>query len=365
MAVYKEISRGKTKYRIDFLWEHPDGTKERIREWSPVHNIRGAEEHERQLRQKLQNKTIKPTEGCPTLKGWAPEWIKNCKAERQKHSTILAKESILRTHLIPLLGEKHLHQINSGDVRTLKSKLRYSKAKTVNNVLTVLSGVLKSAIEEYHFIPPKIEHVATDEPEMFFYEEADYERLVNAATRLGKMELLVVLLAGDAGLRAGEIMALEWTDFRLEASTGKLTVSRSQYQNVTDSTKGRRPRTLPLTERLVFALQCYRHMQGPRVFYRTDTKEPKNITQKILKWCMARVERKAGIKALGRLHILRHTFCSRLAIRGVPPTAIMELAGHRNLKTTMRYMHLAPSAKDIAIRSLESKQTYALHMPCK
>jgi site-specific recombinase XerD len=52
-------------------------------------------------------------------------------------------------------------------------------------------------------------------------------------------------------------------------------------------------------------------------------------------------------------HILRHTFCSHLAMRGAPVRAIQELAGHRDLSTTQRYMHLSPAAIDSAIRLLE------------
>ena len=56
-------------------------------------------------------------------------------------------------------------------------------------------------------------------------------------------------------------------------------------------------------------------------------------------------------------HILRHTFCSHLAMRGVSPRAIQELAGHRDLSTTQRYMHLSPSAVVDAIRLLDRPLT--------
>jgi len=36
------------------------------------------------------------------------------------------------------------------------------------------------------------------------------------------------------------------------------------------------------------------------------------------------------------VHILRHTFCSHLAMRGAAVRAIQELAGHADLTTTMR-----------------------------
>ena len=50
------------------------------------------------------------------------------------------------------------------------------------------------------------------------------------------------------------------------------------------------------------------------------------------------------------VHRLRHTFCSHLAMRGAPARAIQELAGHKDLATTQRYMHLSPAAIEDAIR---------------
>jgi site-specific recombinase XerD len=50
------------------------------------------------------------------------------------------------------------------------------------------------------------------------------------------------------------------------------------------------------------------------------------------------------------IHILRHTFCSHLAMRGAPARAIQELAGHADLTMTQRYMHLSPAARADAIR---------------
>jgi integrase len=39
---------------------------------------------------------------------------------------------------------------------------------------------------------------------------------------------------------------------------------------------------------------------------------------------------------------------------GAPARAIQELAGHRDLGTTQRYMHLSPAAPESAIRLLDS-----------
>jgi site-specific recombinase XerD len=51
------------------------------------------------------------------------------------------------------------------------------------------------------------------------------------------------------------------------------------------------------------------------------------------------------------------TFCSHLAMRGAPARAIQELAGHQDLTTTQRYMHLSPAAIEGAIRLLDHPKT--------
>ena len=48
-----------------------------------------------------------------------------------------------------------------------------------------------------------------------FHDFEDYERLVKAARELDQRAELIVLLGGEAGLRCGEIAALEWSDVDL------------------------------------------------------------------------------------------------------------------------------------------------------
>jgi integrase len=72
----------------------------------------------------------------------------------------------------------------------------------------------------------------------------------------------------------------------------------------------------------------------------------------MVQYRVLRASRRAKLSQDG-VHILRHTFCSYLAMRGAPPRAIQELAGHRELGVTQRYMHLSPAALDSAIRLLD------------
>jgi len=64
---------------------------------------------------------------------------------------------------------------------------------------------------------------------------------------------LMVLAGGDAGLRLGEIISLEWRDIDLAAR--RLTVECSDWQGHVTVPKGGRSRQLPMTQRLTAALE--------------------------------------------------------------------------------------------------------------
>ena len=78
------------------------------------------------------------------------------------------------------------------------------------------------------------------------------------------------------------------------------------------------------------------------------------LTQRLVQGPVLRAARRAGLRN-GGVHVLRHTFCSHLAMRGAPARAIQALAGHQDLATTQRYMHVSPAAIDDAIRLLDQR----------
>ncbi|HET6440641.1 MAG TPA: tyrosine-type recombinase/integrase, partial [Anaeromyxobacter sp.] len=173
---------------------------------------------------------------------------------------------------------------------------------------------------------------------------------VGAAERLDARILAAVLLGGDAGLRAGEVMALDQTD--VNRANHLVNVERQVWRGVIDTPKGGRGRSVPLTDKLSAALAAVRHLRGDRLLLQDDGSP---VTAKVLRAWMKSAQRLAGLKVTGNFHILRHSFCSHLAMRGAPAKVILELAGHAHLSTTMRYMHLSPGHKEQAIRLLDAR----------
>jgi site-specific recombinase XerD len=105
-----------------------------------------------------------------------------------------------------------------------------------------------------------------------------------------------------------------------------------------------------LTEELLQGLREHRNLRE-RVLY-TDRGE--ELSNRAIRSMLARAQRRANLEDNGGIHVLRHTFCSHLAIAGVPAKAIQELAGHADLKTTMGYMHLSPGNRSAAMATLAS-----------
>jgi integrase len=341
---------------IRFLW--PDGTEHRERRKARVSSKSGAqrwgEARERELlaRGKLAPPDEERLPGqVPTLEAFHPRFIEeHCRAERHKPSGIARKESVFRVHLLPMLGATKLNQITQEDVQKLKVQLAGARPKTANNVLTVLNKALGMAVEwgVIESMPCRIKLLRNVIEPACWYEPHDYARLIEAAGRVDRRVEALLRLGGDAGLRRGEMIGLRWCDVDLTRRV--LTVRKSVWNGQETAPKSGKPREVPLTLGLFDVLRGVRHLRGARVLY-TDSGD--ELTAKVVRRWMEKAQRRAGLEVSGGIHRLRHTFCSLLAMKGAPAKAIQELAGHANLSTTLRYMHLSPAARDSAIRLLD------------
>ena len=338
-------------HEVDIRWKAPDGTVCRDRTTHNCSKTAAMRWGDERVRALISRPSHGPTKEVPTLEAFAERFMQgHALANRHKSSGIAQKRTALRVHLIPALGRRKLHAIANEDVSRLKHDLRQHAPKTVNNVLTVLNTLLKKAVEwgVIERMPCTVALLKVPQGAVRFFGFADYEALVAAAARVSPEAHLAVLLGGDAGLRGGEIRALEWTDVNF--GKRQLCVERNDWRGQVSTTKGGRIRYVALTTRLWLALKAHRHMRGPRVLYRPDGRP---FVEHQVVDLLKKVGRVAGLRIAGT-HILRHTFCSHLAMRGAPARAIQELAGHKDLMTTQRYMHLSPNAIHDAIRLLEA-----------
>jgi site-specific recombinase XerD len=107
-----------------------------------------------------------------------------------------------------------------------------------------------------------------------------------------------------------------------------------------------------MTERLATALRQHRHLRSLRV---VCTNEGTPLTRQAA-WSRVRYAAKRAKVPTG-VHILRHTFCSHLAMQGASMRGVQGLVGHQSLAMTQRYAHLSPASLDATIRLLEQRPT--------
>src|SRR5262245_5320205 len=100
-------------WEVDITFRLPNGRRHRERVKAPVSSksgaLRWAEDRERHL---VQHGPEQPKKEAPTLKEFAPRFLQeHAIANQQKPSGIASKDSVLRIHLVPALGDKRLDMI--------------------------------------------------------------------------------------------------------------------------------------------------------------------------------------------------------------------------------------------------------------
>ena len=178
-------------------------------------------------------------------------------AQKNKPTEVRSKKFIYALHLEPRFKDTPIHLIDVSAIAQLRADLVEKKLseKRTNNILAVLSKPLHYA-GECNLIAkvPRMGMFKVERPEIVACDFAQYARLL-AASKAESPEWYVALcLAGEAGLRVGEIKALRWReDVDLIART--ITVNQQTCNAETTTPKGRTRRTIPMTDRLYDALR--------------------------------------------------------------------------------------------------------------
>lgn len=180
------------------------------------------------------------------------------------------------------------------------------------------------------------------------------------------------LLAVSLGLRRGEVCGLSWSDVDLENRTVHVRHNLDVYGNLKEPKTKAGIRMLPMSDRVHEALSIRKRVQAelldmwrrasldddpcpdgqtpdsPVISNRDGTRISPNSLARW--WDVERGE--LGMDGW-TLHELRHTYLTTLAVNGVHPKVMQELAGHARMATTLEiYTHVNMDAKREAMRAV-------------
>lgn len=244
-----------------------------------------------------------------------------------------------------LIGGLKLSEITAKHAILRRTALldRGLKPASCNRETEFLRAVLNRAIRDGLLKEnplSKLSDLPEDNVLIRYLTESEEERLQKA---MDPEAFELVAIAIETGLRRGELFRLTWFDVDLE----------DRWVKVREGKAGS-SRSLPLSDRVLAILTRRRTNQKSSWVFPNSIGghlDPANFARRIFKPAL----KQADIQEF-RWHDLRHTFCSRLVMRGVHLQTVMALAGHKDYKTTLRYAHLAPDNLQAAIRALGNKQ---------
>ena len=154
--------------------------------------------------------------------------------------------------------------------------------------------------------------------------------LLDTTTNLKHRTLLMTLYS--AGLRPSEAVHLQLANI----DSGRMMIR-------VDQGKGRKDRYVMLSERPLLTLRRYWLEYQPALWLFSGQDPSRPLTRASVDKLFARAKERAGIRKPVSPHSLRHSFATHLLERGVNIRVIQRLLGHRSLRSTEIYTHVAES----------------------
>ena len=275
------------------------------------------------------------------FKDFAEEYLEYSKANKATSSYDRDVTSV-NVHLVPYFKGRYLFNITTKMIEDYKTKrVKKVKPATVNKEIDAIKTMFRKATEwGYAKSNPAAKVKKFKEPVKtpgYLTEEQAAKLLETCPKHL----YALFATALNTGMRRGELFNLQWKDVSLSKRT--ITVQNKEDWH----TKNYEPRVIPVNSFLYETLRKHpRHIRSPYVFCKPDGTKYLTVRNSF-----ERALEKAGIPHIP-FHALRHTFASHLVMRGVDLSTVQKLLGHKDIKTTMRYAHLAPDHLKSAVERL-------------
>jgi len=162
----------------------------------------------------------------PVFRDYAQTWLRQYAELECKPSTVAGYRSILETRLIPAFGKVPLDKITRNEVKTYLSSLSKTglSRNTLRNTLCTLRAILNQALEDAlvdRNVAARLGRFTKTEKDKFqasALTQAEAETLLQSALEVCPDYYGLFLAALRAGLRRGELVALQWGDIQFGAN---------------------------------------------------------------------------------------------------------------------------------------------------
>lgn len=319
-----------------------------------------------------------------TFEEWLNYWLNEIVKPEVKPGTYDYYEYLIRVHITPELGKAQLKEITTETLDRFYNRKKQEKKqrggtgtlskKIVGDIRKVIGMALKKAVIKKKIgVNPNdyTEPIGKDEPEIEYLTPDEIVDFLDKISADFWYNAFVTALG--TGLRAGELVALQWKDIDLNG--GFIKVSQSFARVNTYQTEGPKtnlivqtPKTKKSIRKVPLPLdvvKILKNQQAKQREYKGNVIDL-NGEDYVFAWPDGRIVdpnylSKHFKKLVKRLklknvhfHCLRHSYASMLLANGEELKVIQDNLGHKDIKTTSNmYTHVMDELKERSARRLD------------
>jgi integrase len=289
------------------------------------------------------------------------EWLPHRQHEL-KASTYNSYKNVIEAHIVPVLGQVRLEDMNARRVEAFYNKLQHPadesrglSPKTIANVAGVLKTSMRDAVRLGYLTVNPISEARRPRgrsPEMNAWQPAELGAFLDAAAT--DRQAAVWQLAATTGMRRGEILGLRWADINFDE--GILTIRSTRVATggtvINDTPKtAKGARTISIDKVTLEALKRLKAKQAEQQLALGDVwcndagyvaveedgspSHPLTFSRRFVT-----IGKQAGLPRI-RLHDLRHSYVVAARRAGVDIKTVSERIGHADINVTLRvYDHV-------------------------
>lgn len=286
------------------------------------------------------------------------EWLTDYKRNSVKTLTYDRLLISFKMMLRYPISEVYVDEIGTKDVQRYLNALvtdGYSMS-TIKKQFNLITAYWKWAMAQGEIsVPvymgvnlPSESSIGENETDIQVYSHDEQRRMLRKLETLEHDQYAAVVLMLEAGLRIGEVLALDWTDIlwnrkavRIHRTLIRLSSEATTYIQETPKSKTSK-RTIPLSDRALEILNRYQEKHGIShglIFARPDDPDlPYSYSS--IEFHVRRLCKDLDIPYRG-LHAFRHTFATNCYERGCDVKILSKLLGHADVSITYNtYIHL-------------------------